>query len=115
MKSKSSEYQPLVLPDKLDELFKMQREFQDEHGYWPDLHHVCAAGAAEFLELWAKSGGKWWKKHKVALKEEQVEELVDVLHFFLLACLKLEITPLELFDAYKEKLNVNIERAKNNY
>lgn len=100
--------------DKLDEFFKLQKEFQDSYGYWPELYQVCSAGASEFLELWAKAGGKWWKKHESS-KEDQKDELADILHFFLIACLKLEISPEELFDVYKAKLGINYKRQKNGY
>jgi hypothetical protein len=70
--------------------------------------------ASESLELWAKSKGKWWSK-KSFPKETQVEELVDVLHFFLLYMIKRGITADELFEAYKVKLAENYRRQEQGY
>ena len=102
------------MTDKLDSLFILQKEFQDKYGFWPELHDICSAGASEYLELWAKSSGKWWKKTQTS-KKEQVEELVDILHFFLLSCLKLELSPQKLFDEYKKKLEINVKRQESGY
>ena len=100
--------------DKLDELFKLQKEFQEKYNYQPELSQIAAALTAEGGELWNESGGKWWKKAKLS-KAKQVGELVDILHFFLLACLNLGITPSELFEAYVAKLGVNYKRQEGNY
>ncbi len=100
--------------DKLNSLFKMQKEFQDRCGYWPDLKDVAAALQAEAGELWGESSGKWWKKHKPT-REKQLGELADILHFFLIACLKIDVTPQELFDVYSKKLEINYQRHKDGY
>lgn len=100
--------------DKLEELFRLQMRFQQNFGFWPELYKIISAMMAESGELWGKSGGKWWKKHN-STKEEQVDELVDILHFFLMACLELKMTPQELFDAYVKKLDVNYKRQKEGY
>jgi len=102
------------MKDKLDSLFILQKEFQDKCSYWPELKDVAAALQAEGGELWGESEGKWWKKHKPS-REKQVFELADILHFFLIACLKLDVTPQELFDVYTKKLEVNYQRHKDGY
>ena len=107
-------YSGKTMKDKLDELFRKQKEFQDVCNLHPELKDICAALMAEGGELWGKVGGKWWKKHKTST-EEQIEELVDILHFFLTACLALHVSPKELFDSYCKKLDINYKRHKEGY
>ena len=108
-----------MVTDKLDELFRLQKEFQTKYGFFPTLDKWASALTAEGGELWTastdgKGQGKWWKKQPDT-REHQVEELVDILHFFLGACLCLDMTPEELFDAYTKKLGVNYKRQQEGY
>lgn len=99
--------------DKFETLLKLQTKFQEKYKnrFKFSLHQVCTALAAESLELWAKSKGKWWSK-KSFPKEEQLDELADVMHFFLLYMIKRGITVEELFEAYKIKLDKNYKRQE---
>jgi hypothetical protein len=99
--------------DKLDILLALQTEFQEKYKkrFRFALHCTCTAMAAESLELWAKSKGKWWSK-KAFPKAIQLDELSDVLHFFLLYMWKRGITTNELFEAYKKKLAENYKRQE---
>lgn len=101
------------MTDILETLLELQREFQETYKkrFHFKLHEVCTAMASESLELWAKSKGKWWSK-KAHTKEEQLDELVDVLHFFLLYMIKRDIFADELFVAYKQKLVKNYQRQE---
>ena len=101
------------MTDKLEELLELQRGFQTTYKdrFHFVLHRVCTAMAAESLELWAKSKGKWWSK-KAFPKADQLDELADVLHFFLLYMIKRGITVDELVLAYKVKLAKNYERQE---
>jgi hypothetical protein len=101
------------MSDKLDILLELQAEFQRKYKdrFKFSLHRVCSAMASESLELWTKSKGKWWSK-KAYSKEVQLDELVDVLHFFLLYMIKRGITSDELFVAYKKKLLENYKRQE---
>jgi hypothetical protein len=101
------------MTDILETLLKLQREFQETYKkrFHFKLHEVCTAMASESLELWAKSKGKWWSK-KVYTKKEQLDELVDVLHFFLLYMIERNITVNELDVAYKQKLTKNYQRQE---
>lgn len=105
--------------DKLEEIFKLQKEFQEKYGYFPALDKWASALMSEGGELWTastdgKGQGKWWKK-QADTREHQVEELVDILHFFLGACICLNVSPQELFDAYTKKLGVNYQRQREGY
>jgi len=98
----------------LEEMLKMQKKFQDKYGYYPPLHRVASAIASEAMELWQAGKGKWWSK-KDYNRHDKVEEVVDILHFFLIACLELGISAQELFDEYSKKLAENYRRQKRGY
>lgn len=100
--------------DMLKELLRLQKEFQDKYHYDPASWCWATAMGAECMELWAKSGGKWWKK-KQTPRKERIEELVDVLHFFLGYMLCEKITAEELFEEYKVKLAENYHRQEQGY
>lgn len=118
------------MKDKLELLFWMQTKFQNRFGYHPELKDVATAlmdEGGELLEtalatlivkhsgkLWKKSGGKWWSK-KIYSKGNKLEELVDILHFYLVYCIALGVTPQELFDEYSKKLAENYRRQKVGY
>jgi len=96
--------------DKLDLLFQMQQKFQNKYGFKDiGLDRLASAIMAEGGELWKIGEGKWWSK-KIYPREQKVEELIDILHFFLTACLEINITPQELLDEYSKKLAENYRR-----
>ena len=99
---------------RLERMLSLQKEFQDTHDFNPALHMIASAILAEAGELWAVSGGKWWskKQHK---DEDRKEELIDILHFFLAYCVKMEISAKELFELYVKKLSENYERQLKGY
>ena len=97
--------------DILESIFEIQRKFQEKYNFDIDVHDWCSAMAAECMELWAASGGKWWKK-KTKSRKKQVVELIDILHFFVGLCLELDVTPHELFTEYISKMNINIARQE---
>jgi len=104
--------------DKLKKMLELQKEFQAKYNYHPPLHMWCSGLSAEASELWAISGGKWWRKIDLETEEMQkkrLEELADLLHFFLGYMNDANITVDQLFEAYKAKLKMNYERQENNY
>lgn len=48
-------------------------------------------------------------------KEKLLEELVDSLHYFHELCILINITPQELYTAYLQKGECNIQRINNDY
>jgi len=101
--------------DKLELLFMMQAKFQFRFRFTKvGLDKIASAIMAEGGELWEKGKGKWWSK-KTHPREEKVEEMIDILHFFLIGCLELGITPQELLDEYSKKLAENYRRQKRGY
>lgn len=101
--------------DKLQQMLNIQAEFQKKYAYQPSIHELSSAIMTEGGELWALTG-KWWKK-KVPdnLKEEQVEESIDIFHFLMAIWLSLGLTAEDVFKVYTEKMGVNIKRQEMGY
>jgi len=102
------------MTDILETMLRLQREFQEKWGFHPPLKDICSAMMAECGELWAKSEGKWWSK-KIYSKGVKLGELVDILHFFLTYMVESDISVIELFVAYEQKLAVNHQRQVKGY
>ena len=98
----------------LEEMLMLQKAFQDKFNFHTPLHLIASAIMTEAGELWEASEGKWWSKKKHAL-EKKIEELVDVLHFFLAYCVEINISAEDLFDRYVQKLSTNYERQHKGY
>jgi len=100
--------------EHLEEMLKLQKAFQEKFNLHPSLHLVASAMMTEAGELWEVSGGKWWsrKKHN---DEEKIEELIDILHFFLAYCVEVGISANDLFRKYSKKLSINYERQFSGY
>ena len=63
---------------------------------------------------------KNWKSHRVTevkkiQKDKFLEELCDMLHYFIELLIVVGIRPDELYDAYMKKGKINEERIKGNY
>lgn len=108
------------LVDSLQELIYLQEKLTKICGY--GQHTPAELGiaiAAEGLELWENEGrigkGKWWKKPKDNLLNEQKKEAVDILHFWLQLCLELKMDSKEIIMLYREKMNENISRQEKGY
>lgn len=106
------------MTDKLKLMLKLQKAYQDKYGtgfsFPPELHDWASAMSAEAMELWGGCGGKWWKK-KQNTPEKNLEELVDIWHFFMGYMLQAGITPEQFFEAYKKKLAENYRRQETGY
>ena len=63
-------------------------------------------------EFKGKHNFKWWSKKEVPDRAKRVEELVDILHFFLLYMREEKIGPEELFKVYLAKLAENYARQE---
>ncbi|HHV78915.1 MAG TPA: dUTPase [Firmicutes bacterium] len=101
--------------DKLERVFELQRQLDDmiqerwkiafDQSTW--VQKETLAMIDELMELLNLTGFKWWKKSPAMDRNKIVEELTDVFHFFISTCLKLEIGPEELFEAYVRKNREN--------
>jgi hypothetical protein len=124
--------------DNLQEMLDIQKSFQIKYNYKPHIHNLSSAIMAEGGELWAISGGKWWKKYHDENRDtwghlnsiyvdhhidkiEQInrakilEESIDIWHFLLTVWWKLGLTAEDVFNAYTAKMGVNHNRQDTNY
>lgn len=104
--------------DRLDSLFSMQKDLNDEIRVTRHLEHESGvwiqremlAMLSEMSEVLEEVGFKWWKNPKPIDSVKLKEELIDMLHFFLSMCIDAGMTPDEMFDMYIEKHDENLKR-----
>lgn len=127
--------------DKLQKMLDIQMEFQIKYNYDPPIHDRASAIMAEAGELWAISGGKWWKKnlensetwghlHEADLnylnenyfyplekqnRDKIIEESIDVWHFLLTVWNRLGLSADQVFEAYTKKMGINKNRQETGY
>lgn len=109
--------------DKLDAIFRMQKEFADQieqNGRFPQympakVDKLCQAIIHEATELQDLTGWKWWKKWPGFNDDEAREELIDIFHFVIHAALVLGMTPQDFLNTYTEKMEINKKRQEQGY
>ena len=108
--------------DKLDEIFKMQRDFASMASLdrYPDgaeerISALCTAIIHETTELQRTTSWKWWKTPTAFDRGQAVEELVDICHFVIQAAIELDLSPEELLREYKRKNAINRKRQETGY
>ena len=99
----------------IDEMLKIQKDFQKRFPVETlKFSEIATAIAAEGLEIWHDSDGRWWATPNMDA-EHLKEESIDVLHFLLLLWLKLGMDEKEIFEAYQNKMLENIRRQREGY
>lgn len=107
--------------DKLDTIFALQRKFDDELVRTRKLENISReewiqketlAMMDELGELINEVQYKWWKNPKPVDDLAVKEELVDILHFFVSMCLKMDMDGEELYRIYLEKNQENFNRQQ---
>ena len=112
---------------ELKELFELQGELDqliatkitdgvidgNDRMFLNDRITALSVEVAEFTNEVAEF--KYWKQNKRNDKAKQIEEYVDILHFWLSIGNTMKFEPLEVEAAYKKKYRENIERQKNGY
>jgi dimeric dUTPase (all-alpha-NTP-PPase superfamily) len=78
------------------------------------LSNYSKAMWEEINELDADLLWKWWSKDEIDLQNIRVE-LIDVLHFLVSAMICAGLTPEKVFDVYRQKHAVNLNRQDTNY
>ncbi len=105
--------------DKLDIIFEMQNKFDSDLVQRRDLSGISQAEwiqketlamLSELAELIDEVNFKWWKNPKPVNEHAVKEELVDILHFFVSMCLKMNMSSVELYDMYILKNRENFDR-----
>ena len=112
-------------PDKLDELFRLQKELNERIGVHTDrmteterqqwLLNYCRAMNQEVAELTDCVPWKWWAKYQQFDKQNARVEIVDLFHFLISAAQVMGISSAELFEAYTKKHRVNLDRRESGY
>ena len=111
--------------EKLNEIFALQKSFQESLGYDFDaMKHEerveyikwnTLAMIDEIMEGLRETPWKPWKKQQTFEYTKIKEELVDLLHFFVNGCLIVNMSAEELFLRYRKKMKVNKERQIEGY
>ena len=106
--------------DSLALIFKEQDKL-DKHiiskkaAFEPQIKDILFQMVDEVFEAKKHIKSKWWKLNE---KEDRIlflEEMVDVLHFFVSALLKAGFESTDLVDGYFEKSKENHKRADSEY
>ena len=107
--------------DRLEEIFALQKQFNDEiirtrkldqvnDDQW--MQRYMMAMFVEMAELMDETNYKWWKNPKEVDKDALKEELVDILHFFVSLCIRSGMNAQDLYARYLEKNKENILRQQ---
>ncbi len=105
--------------DKLDELFRLQKELDEEIIARRALSGIpmeqwvqkdILAIISELGEVLDEVNFKWWKNPKEIDRAALSEELVDVLHFFLSMCIHAGLDADTIHRIYVEKNKENFNR-----
>ncbi|CAF0700927.1 dUTPase [Candidatus Methylacidithermus pantelleriae] len=114
-----------TMADKLDEIFRLQRELNlrigvdteklDESGKIEWLLNYARAMSQEVAELTDCVPWKWWARYQTFNAQNAQVELVDLLHFLVSAAQVLGMTSEELFEVYRRKHQINCERQERGY
>ena len=112
-------------PDKLDELFRLQKLLNQRIGVDTDrmteterqqwLLNYCRAMNQEISEVTDSVPWKWWAKYQTFDRQNARVEVVDLLHFLISAAQVLELSADEVFQAYTKKHQVNLDRQSSGY
>lgn len=107
--------------DRLEEIFALQKQFNDDiirtrkldqvnDDQW--MQRYMMAMFVEMAELMDETNYKWWKNPKEVDKDAVKEELVDILHFFVSLCIRSGMDAQDLYARYLEKNKENILRQQ---
>lgn len=106
--------------DKLDHIFKLQKNFQ-RNILKNDIYSIqyskdmALAAIIEISEAMQNIHWKPWQKNKIENNEKFKEELIDCLHFIINLCISRNINSTKLYYAFLKKNKENIKRQQNGY
>jgi len=112
-------------PDRLHEIFRLQRELnlrigvdtagmtEEQRQQW--VLNYCRAMSQEIAELTDCVPWQWWAKYQKFDRQNARVEIVDLLHFLVSLAQVMELTPDDIFEAYTKKHRVNLARQKSGY
>ncbi len=115
----------MTKPDKLDEIFRLQRQLNLRIGV--DTEHMsdeqrqqwvlnyCRAMSQEVAELTDCVPWKWWARYQKFDPQNARVEVIDLLHFLISIAEVLGMTPDDFYEAYTKKHKVNLARQDSGY
>jgi dimeric dUTPase (all-alpha-NTP-PPase superfamily) len=116
---------PLMAPDKLDEIFRMQDALnarigvklppasEEEKTKW--ILNYTRAMQQETAELIDSVPWKWWAKYQKFDEQNARVEVVDLFHFLVSLAQTLGMTADDVYQAYLKKNAVNHARQETGY
>jgi len=112
-------------PDKLNELFRMQRSLNqrigvdldklDEAGKTKWVLNYTRAMTQEMAELTDSVPWKWWAKYQKFDEQNARVEVIDLFHFLISLAQVLGMSADDVFAAYVKKNEVNFQRQESGY
>ena len=113
------------MTDMLKEIFRLQGELNQRIGvdtlHMPEekqpewILNYCRALSQEIAELTDSVPWKWWAKYQNFDKQNARVEVADMFHFLVSLAQVLGMTAEDIFNAYKEKHRVNLQRQDSGY
>ncbi len=104
--------QPLTMAAIFAAVADNKLKVNDLPNQW--LANYSRAMREEIKELDADLLWKWWSKDEIDLQNIRVE-LIDILHFLVSAMICAGLTPEKVFDVYRQKHAVNLNRQDTGY
>lgn len=106
--------------DRLEAIFERQRKFDTELEGNRGVAYTTAtwvekgalAMMCELAEIVEEVNFKWWKNPREIDGRAVLEELADLLHFFVGTCIRLGFSAEELYAAYVRKNEENFRRQR---
>ncbi|HON06468.1 MAG TPA: dUTPase [Verrucomicrobiota bacterium] len=115
----------LLKPDKLDELFRLQKLLNERIGIQTDkmtdeerikwILNYCRAMSQEIAELTDSVPWKWWAKYQQFNKQNAKVEVIDLLHFLISLAQVLGMNSNDLYEGYVKKNKINFVRQETGY
>lgn len=112
-------------PDKLRELFRMQKALNQRIGVITDgmspeeqtkwVLNYSRAMSQELAELTDSVPWKWWAKYQQFDVQNARVEVVDLFHFLISTAQVLGMSADDVFQAYVKKNEVNLKRQDTGY
>jgi dimeric dUTPase (all-alpha-NTP-PPase superfamily) len=112
-------------PDRLDQLFALQKQLNHRIGVATDrmtdrerqrwLLNYCRAASQEIAELTDCVPWKWWAKYQTFDRQNARVEIVDLLHFVISLAQVAGMSAADVFTAYTKKHAVNLNRQESGY
>lgn len=112
-------------PDKLNELFRLQKLLNKRIGVDSDnmsdeerikwILNYCRAMSQEIAELTDSVPWKWWAKYQQFNKQNAKVEVIDLLHFLISLAQVLGMSADDLYEAYVKKNQINFMRQETGY